>query len=153
MARTVRDRATVGCDLIRRRGCRGTETDSARWRVLRDGDDEVRRLTHERVQIDTDSGRWVTHVWVIKEAGRVYGVVRSGPVNPEGVVTTLRFQAFRPRIVGDWIAQLDVVRDGQRLSTRAMIVGLGDADPLSRETARPVGGGRLASWSPSRTGS
>jgi hypothetical protein len=108
----------------------GTANDSATWRILRDGEQEVRRLTHEQVQPETEEGRWVTHVWVVRDTKHVYGVVRSGPVNPEGVVTTLRFQAFRPRIVGDWIDQLHVVQDGRHLSTRAMNVGLNDADAL-----------------------
>jgi hypothetical protein len=69
-------------------------------------------------------------VWVCQEGPAAYGIVRSGPQNPSGVVTTLRFDAKRPRLLTTWLEELHVVADGRRLGEKALNYGQHDAEAL-----------------------
>lgn len=99
------------------------------WRIVRSGPDVVGRLVHD-VPPGGDELAWRTLVWVCSEGGQSWGVVRSGPQNPAGVVTTLRFDAKRPRLISQWVEELQVVADGRRLGEQALNYGQGDAEAL-----------------------
>lgn len=90
----------------------------------------VRRLDRRLAPREDVPAGWRTHVWVATDRKHCWAVIRSGPDNEPGFVTSSFYEAFRPWIVGDWIEQLRVVRDGVRLSTQALNTGLGDKEWL-----------------------
>jgi len=100
------------------------------WRVVRSGDDEVRRLEHKIEPSETANTGWRTFVWICREGDRAWGLVRSGPDNASGVVTDLRYDTRRPKLVSEWLDHLTVVRDGRRIEQKALAVGQGDVPAL-----------------------
>jgi len=103
---------------------------AASWSSVSLGDRTVRRLTHSLEPSEASPTGWKSFVWVCRDGDRSWAVVRSGPENPAGVVTALRFEAGTPRVVGHWIDELPVVRDRRRLSRSALNYGQGDVATL-----------------------
>lgn len=91
---------------------------SVEWETIESGRQMVRRLTHSIQGSDKSEG-WRTVVWVCSDGVDVFGVVRSGPLVIPGTVRPVRFAVGTPRIVRDWIAELDVASDGLLLATTA----------------------------------
>lgn len=90
----------------------------------------VRRFEHEILPGTGSPAGWVTRLWVCRDDASSWLVMRAGPGSPVGVVTSQNFDARRPGVVGDWISQLHVYRDGLRLSDHAWNYGLGDRSSL-----------------------
>lgn len=105
----------------------GTQT--VTWRSVDVGPASVRRLIHEVAGDDHEPG-WETHIWVCSDGTRSWGIVRSGPQSVPGIVTTLRYDAHRPALVGLWLDEMVVTRDRHRLGQRALNLGQGDTDWL-----------------------
>lgn len=99
------------------------------WRIVESPEGCVGRLVHDIPPGDDDLA-WRTMVWVCQEGSTAYGIIRSGPQNPVGVVTTLRFDAKRPRLLTTWLHDLYVVTDGRRLAETALNYGQNDASAL-----------------------
>lgn len=106
------------------------------WRVIRSPDGCVGRLVHD-IPPGEDDLAWRTMVWVCQEGAGAYGILRSGPQNPIGVVTTLRFDVKRPRLLSDWLGELQVIADGRRLGEQALNYGQNDAPALMELLQRP----------------
>jgi hypothetical protein len=106
------------------------------WRIVRSPEGCVGRLVHDLAPVG-DGLAWRTMVWVCQESASAYGIVRSGPQNPAGVVTTLRFDVRRPRLLSDWIGELQVIADGRRLAEQALNYGQNDGPALVELLQRP----------------
>ena len=106
------------------------------WRVIRSPAGCVGRLVHD-IPPGEDDLAWRTMVWVCQEGAGAYGLLRSGPQNPIGVVTTLRFDVKRPRLLSDWLGELQVIADGRRLGEQALNYGQNDAAALMELLQRP----------------
>jgi len=106
------------------------------WRIVRSPEGCVGRLVHD-IPSGDDELAWRTMVWVCQEGAGAYGIVRSGPQNPAGVVTTFRFEAKRPRLVSDWLGELQVIADRRRLGEQALNYGQNDASALVELLQRP----------------
>ena len=115
-------------------GSRGTldlgAGSTASWSTVSLGDRTVRRLVHALEPSEASPTGWKSVVWVCRDGDRSWAVVRSGPENPAGVVTALRYETGRPRVVGTWLDELPVVRDRRRLSRSALNYGQGDVANL-----------------------
>lgn len=122
------DGATGGVDL--------DDGGAVTWRIARAPEGCVGRLVHDIPPGDDELG-WRTIVWVCSDGVKAYGIVRSGPQNPAGVLTTLRFDAKRPRLLSDWLSELQVVADGRRLGEQALNYGQNDAPALVELLERP----------------
>jgi hypothetical protein len=103
---------------------------SASWTEISLENRSVRRLVHAIEPSATTPTGWRTIVWICRDQEHSWGVVRSGPENHAGVVTAIRFEAARPRFVGDWIEKLRVVRDRRPLSVHALNYGQSDLPKL-----------------------
>lgn len=106
------------------------------WRIVRSPEGCVGRLVHDIPPGEDELG-WRTMVWVCHEGPAAYGIVRCGPQNPSGVVTTLRFDAKRPRLLTTWLEDLHVVADGRRLGEKALNYGQHDSEALIDLLKRP----------------
>lgn len=104
--------------------------EAVRWAAVSSGGRSVRRLEHEISPSPASPAGWMTRIWVCSDGDGTWLVLRAGPESPAGVVTSQNFDARRPGVVGDWIAQLHVHRDGLRLSDLAWNYGLGDRESL-----------------------
>lgn len=88
----------------------------------------VRHLDrYQQATNDLPTG-WRTHAWVCDDGVRPWVTIRSGPETQDGYVTNLRFDAFRPRIVGDILDEIGAVQDGRRLEAKALNMGQGDLE-------------------------
>lgn len=112
--------------------------DVCTWSVLRGADTEVRRVQHDIAPSQRTATGWTTRVWVCREGDESWVVVRSGPQNPVGVVTAVRFDARRPGLVGTLVDELKVVADGIEVANTAFDAGKDDADWLLKLMFDPL---------------
>jgi hypothetical protein len=105
-----------------------SDGERARLSTVSHGAASVRRLDRMQEPSNESPRGWRTSLWVCDDGSRAWGILRGGPETQAGYVTTFQFEAFRPRIVGDWITEVGAAQDGRRLDIKALSAGVGDKE-------------------------